>query len=246
MTASWTSGSNATPGSTAISVEAVAGERVDELLLDQRDSGGELLAAVLARRLDGAAQVVDHREQRFDDRLGGAQAQILLVAPHALAVVVELGLQTLQVVEVVVALGERLSETLAGALRTAAGPAARRRTLRCRVGDRSRLAGGSGRFGRRLGAGGFGRRAAGLGLLSLAVRLGHRPTRSLPGRPPGYGRAGKPARPRRGTPRRSPATVRAHCSSLFLASTVLCAWTSMRFGFSCSALGTVTVRMPSS
>ena len=48
---------------------------------------------------------VEHRQQRDDQRLGGALAGLGLGLGRALAVVVELGLQTLQRVAVLVALG---------------------------------------------------------------------------------------------------------------------------------------------
>src|SRR5262249_10255014 len=65
---------------------------------------------------DRALEVVEHRHELLDQPLVGARGQLLLVARNPLAVVVELGLQPLQRVEILVALlrgvGERVHDLL--------------------------------------------------------------------------------------------------------------------------------------
>ena len=61
-------------------------------------------------RLERALEVVDHRQQLLDEPLRGARDQICLVARDPLAVVVELGLQPLERVEVLVPLARHRRE----------------------------------------------------------------------------------------------------------------------------------------
>ena len=61
-----------------------------------------------------ALEVVEHRHELLDQPLVGARGQLLLVARHPLAVVVELGLQPLERVEVLVALRQRGRELVDG------------------------------------------------------------------------------------------------------------------------------------
>ena len=79
-------------------------ERVGERAVDEPDALLELRLLVLGGRLERALEVVEHRHELLDEPLVGARGQLLLVARHPLAVVVELGLQPLQRVEVLVAL----------------------------------------------------------------------------------------------------------------------------------------------
>ena len=105
MTASCTVGSNGSPDCRRHLGEPVRGQRVVQLPGDQLQAGDQLALLVPRRGLEGAAHVVHDRQQRLDDVLGGAQAQLVALAPDALAVVLELGLEAPEVVEVVVALG---------------------------------------------------------------------------------------------------------------------------------------------
>ena len=70
---------------------------------------------VLAPHCSARLHVVHDGQQGLDDHLGGTQTQLLVVAPHAFAVVLELGLEAAQVVEVLVALGDHLGELVASA-----------------------------------------------------------------------------------------------------------------------------------
>src|SRR5262249_26087228 len=78
--------------------------QVRERAVHERDALLELRLLVLARVVERALEVVEHRHELLDEPLVGARGQLLLVARHPLAVVVELGLQPLQGIEVVVAL----------------------------------------------------------------------------------------------------------------------------------------------
>ena len=84
--------------------EPLLRERVGERPVDEAHAVLELRLLVLGRGLERALEVVDHRQQLLDEPLGGARDQARLVARRALAVVVELGLEALQRVEVLVAL----------------------------------------------------------------------------------------------------------------------------------------------
>jgi hypothetical protein len=59
---------------------------------------------VIARRDKRTLEVVEHRQQLLDQPLRGARDQIALIARDPLAVVLELGLETLERVEILVAL----------------------------------------------------------------------------------------------------------------------------------------------
>ena len=110
-------------------LEAVARQRAAQLAGHELEAGQELALLVLVAGLERAAHVVHDRQQGLDDGLGGAQAQLLVVALHALAVVVELGLEAAQVVEVLVALGARAAASSSSACggRPPAPPSACRR-----------------------------------------------------------------------------------------------------------------------
>ncbi len=64
----------------------------------------ELRFLVCRGELERTLEVVEDRDELLDEPLVGARGQLLLVARHPLAVVVELGLQPLERVEVLVAL----------------------------------------------------------------------------------------------------------------------------------------------
>ena len=204
--------------------EPVRGERVAQLSGDELQARDELTLLVPVRRLESAAHVVDDRQQRLDDVLAGAQAQLVGLASHALAVVLELGLKATEMVEVVVALGRE----------------SRREVVVAAAGDGLRSVGL------------VGRRCLGLGVLLRSRRprgvVWRRPAcascRSSSSRLSVrvVGRAAGPAR----RPRRPAGHFPTLGLAAFFASTAFFALTSIRFGFSSSTFGTVTVRMPSS
>ena len=201
------------------------------------EAGQQLALLVLVAGLERAAHVVHDRQQGLDDRLGGAQALLLLLALRALAVVVPLGLEAAQVVEVLVALardhGELVGDGLCGGLGD------------LRLGG---LAGHGGLCGQRLGG------LRGLRALRRRVSCASCPscpflclvsTRGLAAAPSAPGsRRGEALRP--APPAHPAALCQPSEGAPAVASTVFLALTSMRCGFSSSAFGTVTVRMPSS
>ena len=67
---------------------------------------------MLLRRVERPLEVVEHRQELLHEPLVGARDQALLVARGPLAVVVELGGDALQVVEVLVALSLEEREAL--------------------------------------------------------------------------------------------------------------------------------------
>ena len=67
---------------------------------------------MLGGGLERPLEIVEHRQELLDQPLVGARDQALLVARHPLAVVVELGREPLQVVEMRVALPLDLDEPL--------------------------------------------------------------------------------------------------------------------------------------
>ena len=74
-------------------------------------SGGVGFAGPGAGRMrERALEVVEDRDELLHEPLVGARGQLLLVARHPLAVVVELGLQALERVEILVALLPRRRE----------------------------------------------------------------------------------------------------------------------------------------
>ena len=79
-------------------------ERVRERAVHEADTVLELRLLVRGRELERTLEVVEHRHELAHQPLVGARGQLLLVARHPLAVVVELGLQPLERVEVLVAL----------------------------------------------------------------------------------------------------------------------------------------------
>src|SRR5205085_11861725 len=79
-------------------------EQAGERAVHETDAFLELRLLVLGRGLERALEIVEHGHELLDEPLVGARGQLLLVARHPLAVVVELGLQALQRIEVVVAL----------------------------------------------------------------------------------------------------------------------------------------------
>ena len=109
--ASCVCGSNRPSVSTSTSPSR--GEQVGERAVDEPDAVLELRLAVLDRRLERPLEVVEHRQQLLDEPLGGARDELLLLARDPLAVVVELGLQPLERVEVLVALARHLGELVA-------------------------------------------------------------------------------------------------------------------------------------
>src|SRR5262249_4692987 len=70
----------------------------------------ELCLLVLARGLESTLEVVEHRQQLLQHPLRREPDELRLVALDALAVVLELGLQTPERVEILVALPPRLLE----------------------------------------------------------------------------------------------------------------------------------------
>ncbi len=84
--------------------EPLAGERVGERAVHEPDALLELRLLVVHGGLERALEVVEHGQERLDEPRGGAGGERRLLARHPLAVVVELGLQALQRVEVLVAL----------------------------------------------------------------------------------------------------------------------------------------------
>ena len=79
-------------------------ERVGELAVDQADPVLKPGLFGRAGRLERTLEIVEDGHELADQPLVGARGQLLLVARHPLAVVVELGLQTLERVEILVAL----------------------------------------------------------------------------------------------------------------------------------------------
>ena len=84
--------------------EPLARQQVGERAVDEPDAVGDLRLAVLDRGLDRPLEVVDIGSSCFTSRSRGPRHELLLLARNALAVVVELGLQPLERVEVLVAL----------------------------------------------------------------------------------------------------------------------------------------------
>ena len=77
---------------------------VGERTVHEPDTLFELALLVLGRSLQRALEIVEHGHEFLHEALVGARGQLLLVARHPLAVVVELGLQPLERVEVLVTL----------------------------------------------------------------------------------------------------------------------------------------------
>ena len=96
-------GSNALAGGLDL-LDAVAGEQARQLAAHHLEAGDDLVAPVAEGR-HGPLQVVHHRQQPAHEFPLGARDDGLAVALGALAVVVELGLQALERVQVLVALG---------------------------------------------------------------------------------------------------------------------------------------------
>ena len=109
--ASCTVGSNGSPGRDLL--HPVAREEAGELAAHHLEPRHDLLALV-AERGDRALEVVHHGQQPADHLAGRAGGDALALAVVALAVVVELGLQALERVEVLVALGGQSLELLCG------------------------------------------------------------------------------------------------------------------------------------
>ena len=84
--------------------EALRRERVGERAVDEADAVLELRLLVLRGGLERPLEVVEDGQQLLDEPLGRARDQVALLARGALAVVVELGLQAPERVEVLVAL----------------------------------------------------------------------------------------------------------------------------------------------
>src|SRR5205823_1800846 len=80
-------------------------ERGGELAVHEPDALLELCLLVLLGGRERALEVVEHGQQLLDEPLVGPRDQALLVAQDPLAVVLELGRDPLEVVQVLVALG---------------------------------------------------------------------------------------------------------------------------------------------
>ena len=92
--------------------EALALERGGELAVHEPDALLELRLLVLLGRAKRALEVVEHGQQLLHEPLVGPRDQALLVAQDPLAVVLELGRDPLEVVQVLVALGLERGELL--------------------------------------------------------------------------------------------------------------------------------------
>ena len=85
--------------------EPLARERVRELAVHEPDALLELRLLVLLGGRERPLEVVEHGQQLLHEPLVGPRDQALLVARDPLAVVLELGRDPLEVVQVLVALG---------------------------------------------------------------------------------------------------------------------------------------------
>jgi hypothetical protein len=92
--------------------EALAGERLHELAVDEPHAFLELRLFVLCRRLERALEVVEHGQELLDEPLVGTRDQTLLVARNPLAVVLEVGRDALEIVQILVALAFDVGELL--------------------------------------------------------------------------------------------------------------------------------------
>ena len=92
--------------------EALLGERVPELAVRRVDALLELRLLVLLGGVERALEVVEHGQELLDEPLVGARDQALLVARGPLAVVVEVGGDALEVVQVLVPLRLERAEPL--------------------------------------------------------------------------------------------------------------------------------------
>ena len=101
--------------------QAFLRERVAQLALDEPDAVLDGGLFVLGDGVERAAEIVEHREQLLHQPLVRARDQVCLLPRGPLAEVVEVGRDTTQVVQVLVALGreglELLLETLFTGLR---------------------------------------------------------------------------------------------------------------------------------
>ena len=88
--------------------EALLRERVRERAVHETHPLLELCLLMLGGRLERALEVVQHRQELLHEPLGRTRDEVRLVARDALAVVLELGLQTLERVEILVALPRQL------------------------------------------------------------------------------------------------------------------------------------------
>ncbi len=85
--------------------EALACERLRELTVDEANAFLELGLLVLLGRSERPLEVVEHRQELLHQPLVGARDQALLVTRGPLAVVLEVGRDALEVVQVLVPLG---------------------------------------------------------------------------------------------------------------------------------------------
>src|SRR6185312_6399916 len=91
-------------------LEAAPVEDVGQLLAHPGDPLGHLRLLVVLGGVDGPLEVVEHGQELGHDRLGGPVGLGLRVAGHALAVVVEVGRDAAQVVQVLLRPAPRLGE----------------------------------------------------------------------------------------------------------------------------------------
>ena len=94
--------------------DALALEQRPERAMHQRDAIGDRL---VLGRLEGAErtlEVVEHGQEIVEQPLGGPLAELLVLARHALLVVVELGGEPPQLVEVLIAIALAAGGTLKG------------------------------------------------------------------------------------------------------------------------------------
>ena len=84
--------------------DALRGEQARERVLRHADALEHLRVLVVLGRVERALEVVEHGQELGDDPLPGAREELRLLAHDALAVVVEVGRDPTQVVEVLVPL----------------------------------------------------------------------------------------------------------------------------------------------
>ena len=85
-------------------LDTLRGEQARERVLRHADALEHLRVLVVLGRVERALEVVEHGQELDDDPLAGAREELRLLSHHALAVVVEVGCDPTQVVEVLVPL----------------------------------------------------------------------------------------------------------------------------------------------
>ena len=111
-------------------LEALLAQRVRERAVHEANALLELRLLVLVRGHERPLEVVEHGQELLDEPLGGTRDQALLVARGALAVVVELGREALEVVEVLLGLRLGLGEALLSARAPSSASASTASSLR--------------------------------------------------------------------------------------------------------------------